>query len=610
MKQSKLLFLLVVLMSMTSNKSYAHDIAVENADGITIYYSYINDGKELEVTYKSYSYSYEHSYSGNIVIPENVTFMNRTRRVTSIAMQAFSGCNIESVHIPSSVSTIGLGAFRNCNKLVSISIPSGSIDSEAFTNCNALKKVVIGDGVKCIGTSAFSYCENLTTIVIGKSLENIYNDAFKGCNKLDKVIVKDIAAWCNIEIDRESYLPRHLYSDESTEISDLVIPEGVKSIKNNVFDDQYLKERFKSVTFPTTIETIGINETLFCNTKVIIKDIAAWCNVDVHHFYEMDYSMYYEDGSPIKNLEIPEGVTSIEHDNFDFCNNIESVSFPNSMNTIRGFNGCKKLSRINLNEGVTNIGSCAFLRCNLSYLRIPRSVESIEIDAFINDNLSTVVSLIENPFDISEYTFSNNTIMNATLYVPEGTIDLYKSAKGWKEFKFIEEGNLEESYNLTYIVDGVIYKSTFLGFGSVIVPEGFPQKEGYTFSGWSEIPETMPAHDITIIGTFTKNPLGKCATPTIDYQNGTLTFGCETEGATCQYAITNEDIKSGSGNEVQLDVTYHISVYAKKDGYEDSDVVTKEIKLCDNTGDMNGDKKVDAADVVKLVNIIMTQQSQ
>ena len=101
------------------------------------------------------------------------------------------------------------------------------------------------------------------------------------------------------------------------------------------------------------------------------------------------------------------------------------------------------------------------------------------------------------------------------------------------------------------------------------------------------------------------NDFIKCATPTIVYQNGTLTFGCETEGATCQYAITNEDIKSGSGNEVQLDVTYHISVYATKDGYEDSDVVTKEIKLSDNTGDMNGDRKVDAADIVKLVNIIM-----
>ena len=65
-----------------------------------------------------------------------------------------------------------------------------------------------------------------------------------------------------------------------------------------------------------------------------------------------------------------------------------------------------------------------------------------------------------------------------------------------------------------------------------------------------------------------------CATPIIDYQNGKLTFGCATEGATCQYTIADEDIKAGSGNEVQLAVTYTISVYATKAGYENSETAT------------------------------------
>lgn len=604
MKQSKLLFLLVVLMSMTSNKSYAYDIAVQNTDGITIYYNYINDGKELEVVGNSNSAC----YSGNLIIPENVTFMNRTRKVTSIGENAFWYSLIQSVQIPSSVSKIGKYAFLDCKNLVSITIPSGIIESEAFSSCDALEKVYLGDEVTELKEDAF-LCQNISTVVIGKSIKLIAENALG--NNLKKVVVKDIAAWCNVDVDPKSGLPNplQLYSDENTPITNLVIPEGVKSIKKCVFGNSD-KKIYDSVTFPSSIETIAsINECLFRDTKVIIKDVAAWCNVEIKHNNRMNYSMYNEDGSPIKYLVIPKGITELKGDNFAYCNNLESVSFPQSMKTIQGFNDCIKLSRIDIKEGVKSIQQYAFARCNISYIRIPSSVEEISINAFYN-NISTVVSLIENPFDISEYTFSNNTIMNATLYVPKGTIDLYKSAKGWKEFKFIEEGYLEESYNLTYVVDGAIYKSTFLGLGSSIVPEGFPQKEGYTFSGWSEIPETMPAHDVTIIGTFTKNPLGKCATPTINYQNGTLTFACETEGATCQYAITNIDIKSGSGNEVQLGETYHISVYATKDGYEDSDVVTKDIKLSNNTGDMNGDKKVDAADIVKLVNIIMTQQSR
>ena len=61
------------------------------------------------------------------------------------------------------------------------------------------------------------------------------------------------------------------------------------------------------------------------------------------------------------------------------------------------------------------------------------------------------------------------------------------------------------SYKLTYIVDGEEYKTCELEYGASITPEAEPEKEGYTFSGWSEIPETMPAYDVTVIGTFSIN---------------------------------------------------------------------------------------------------------
>ena len=58
---------------------------------------------------------------------------------------------------------------------------------------------------------------------------------------------------------------------------------------------------------------------------------------------------------------------------------------------------------------------------------------------------------------------------------------------------------------LTYMVDGEVYKSQEMDYGAVITPEPAPTKEGHTFSGWSEIPAIMPAHDVTVIGTFTIN---------------------------------------------------------------------------------------------------------
>ncbi|MCR4915869.1 MAG: InlB B-repeat-containing protein [Prevotella sp.] len=73
-----------------------------------------------------------------------------------------------------------------------------------------------------------------------------------------------------------------------------------------------------------------------------------------------------------------------------------------------------------------------------------------------------------------------------------------------EEFE-ITDGSLAGSYKLTYMVDGVEYKSSTVEYGTTITPETPPTKEGYTFSGWSEIPSTMPASDVTITGTFTVN---------------------------------------------------------------------------------------------------------
>ena len=60
-------------------------------------------------------------------------------------------------------------------------------------------------------------------------------------------------------------------------------------------------------------------------------------------------------------------------------------------------------------------------------------------------------------------------------------------------------------YKLTYMVDGIEYKSYEINYAMAITPEAEPTKEGYTFSGWSEIPETMPANDVVVTGTFTVN---------------------------------------------------------------------------------------------------------
>ena len=222
----------------------------------------------------------------------------------------------------------------------------------------------------------------------------------------------------------------------------------------------------------------------------------------------------------LTSITIPNSVTSIGSEVFCFCRGLTSVTIGNSVTSIGdgAFADCSSLTSIEIPNSVTSIGYRAFSGCNnLTSIEIPNSVTSIGSGAFDSCNLSEVISKIENPFKISIYTFSDNTFYNATLYVPAGTIDKYKSTNGWKRFAFIEEGN----------------------------------GGGGTPSGPS-----------------------KCEKPTIGYQNGKLTFSSATEGVTFQSTISDTDIKSYNSSEIQLGVTYNISVYATKSGYENSETAT------------------------------------
>jgi hypothetical protein len=236
--------------------------------------------------------------------------------------------------------------------------------------------------VTSIGIGAFSDCSGLTSVTIPNSVTSIGESAFTFCKGLTSI----------------------------------TIPNSVTSIGNYAFFDCI---GLTSVTIPNSVTSLG--------------------------------EFAFSGCSSLTSVTIPNSMTSIPFSGFDWCTSLTSVEIPNSVTRIGGlaFANCTSLTSIEIPNSVTSIGERAFFGCiGLTSITIPNSVTYIGDNAFYQvdksnmdyGDLTTVISLIENPFVIKSTVFTKTTLKNATLYVLIGTKDKYMSTEGWKDFAKIEEG--------------------------------------------------------------------------------------------------------------------------------------------------------------------------
>ena len=277
--------------------------------------------------------------------------------VTSIGDGAFAFCtSLTSITIPNSVTSIGDGAFRDCSSLTSITIPNSvtSIEGWAFRNCSALTSITIPNSVTSIGEYTFYGCSSLTSVTIGNSVTSIGDEAFNGCSSLTSV----------------------------------TIPNSVTSIGDEAF--AYCTS-LTSVTIGNSVTSIGIEAFEYCYSLTKTNytgDIAGWCNIkfgnnDANPMY-CSHNFYIND-QEIKDLVIPNSITSIGGFTFYGCSSLTSVTIPNSVTSIgsSAFSGCSGLTSITIPNSVTSIGSGAFSGClSLTSVTIPNSVTSIGSGAF------------------------------------------------------------------------------------------------------------------------------------------------------------------------------------------------------------------------------------
>jgi len=338
-------------------------------------------------------------------------------------------------------------------------------------------------------------------------------------------------------------------------ITSIQLSEGLQEIGQNAFSEcKCLKE----IIVPNSVSTIANNAFSECENLSYVKLPNALKYLGNYSFFECYNLKLYSE-------RLPSTLARIKKGTFNSCWALKRIVIPNTIETIDNAFDHSGLRYLKIEDGEKPIslgvgdmsGSSvynryyngAFTNCKIDSLYLGRNMvyktgkeedgsyyNNYETPFYKNDgikylnigqrvtniptfsysSLKIIMCQSEKPFEIDAGTFSNSTYAGAILYVPTGSKSLYESAENWGKFFNIQEMNIEEMNN--------------------------------------------------------NNEYKKCDMPTIDYSNGKLTFNCTTEGAVCNSTINDSDIRSYSGNEIQLEVTYSISVYATKNGYADSDV--------------------------------------
>ena len=151
------------------------------------------------------------------------------------------------------------------------------------------------------------------------------------------------------------------------------------------------------------------------------------------------------------------------------------------------------------------------------------------------------------------------------LYVPKGAKEKYATTDGWKDFLNIVE--IIEIYKVTFVVDGEVFATDSVTEGNSLVFPNVPEKEGYTFLGWSEAPETMPANDIIITGSYKVNTYAvtyvvdgvTVATDSVVYGTAvTLIDELEKEGYSFSWSETPETMPA---NDITITGEWSINSY-------------------------------------------------
>ncbi len=407
---------------------------------------------------------------------------------------------LTSSFFPSTLTTIGDGAFGDCHQLTEIEIPGTvtQIGGWAFDFCTELKRVFIPESVTSIGHCAFRYDYNIEKVFcLVSTPPTIYDETFTCFNNATLVVprssltaYKNATEWKNFSSIKAANFD-FVYNDifykitSSTNKTVAVVRSideqsydstdytGTVSIPSNVIygDDTYrvmsidnyafyYNKQLSSVYVPSTVTTIGERAFYGCE------------------------NLFY--------LSLGEGLTEIGPYAMCFCKNLTSLGLPETLQSIgeSAFYNCIGLTQMNIPNAVTSLEQSVFYYCtSLESVILGSGLTSIGANAFNNcSSLIGVNSMATTPPVIESNTFMTRHYNNATLTVPQASLSAYQEATYWSNFNTIEQTGT------TFVADGIYYYINDDGSTATVT---YRNTNYNSYSGNVEIPENVTHNGVS-----------------------------------------------------------------------------------------------------------------
>ena len=366
-----------------TDETLSEQITIMPSNNTTVYVWWQEETKPVYLTYSGSSSITISGYTGTDTRLQIPTYIGN-KIVTTISSSSITNKEtLTEIVVPDSVTSIGIGAFKGCNKLTSITLPfvgKNSSVSSSYTrtsDCSYKFGYIFGvtenreDGTIYDGRYCYYYIpQALRNVTITKAT-GISSYAFYGCNNLTSITL-------NKEIT--SIYERAFYNCSG--LTGFTIPENTTTIGNYAF---YGCSGISALTFNEKVTTIGDYAFYGCVKVTEIDLPETLTTIGAYAFYN----------TRLKTLTIPSKVNSIGEHAFEKNVALTELVIPGNVKTIGSyaFSDCTQISKLTLTNGITTIGDFAFQNLVVTEIVVPDSVTSIGIGAFKGCNKLTSITL-------------------------------------------------------------------------------------------------------------------------------------------------------------------------------------------------------------------------